>query len=468
MRDGAEKSFIGGRIDLPTEKTSREIARDIPAAIRARAFLSARLADAHLLEQFRRVSDAYSSGLIGRDEARNLLLPYAREAGRDDGTRSLRNLASTARLNRILDQNAKMARAVGQYEAMHRPANLRMFPYVIYRASVGSKTPRDSHKRYDGMVIDKRDPWLRTHWPPWEFGCNCDLQNCTAKKAETLGTVKPMSDPEDVKIESDSGFSFDPAHAFEKFDYSLVKDPGLREEAREGVEKILSESSTASAPYDTSKPADIHREENTSSGEIVSLEKLAQDGGDRIRIGVPKGAEELCRELGCNAIARETTIREVLQEVNPKYKGDPKTDLYSVNCQRAVYAYEARRRGLDVVAKPALDLNYFKDKVAQKYLTVMRNSQPSLFTSAEKLLDKILSMPNGGRAVIRADWDNTHGHAFIAEKIGGRILLLDPQTGKDASDYLGKAKKDGKFIFSRIDNLDFDINLLKEMCEARK
>ena len=107
-------------------------------------------------------------------------------------------------------------------------------------------------------------------------------------------------------------------------------------------------------------------------------------------------------------------------------------------------------------------------KVAQKYLTVMRNSQPSLFTSAEKLLDKILSMPNGGRAVIRVDWDNTHGHAFIAEKISGRILLLDPQTGKDASDYLGKAKKDGKFIFSRIDNLVFDVNLLKEMCEARK
>lgn len=128
-----------------------------------------------------------------------------------------------------------MARAVGQYEAMHRPANMKMFPYVIYRASVGSKSPRDSHKRYDGMVIDKRDPWLRTHWPPWEFGCNCDLQNCTAKKAETLGTVKPMSDPEDVKIESESGFSFDPAKAFEEYDLTSIKDEEVRSNIHDGL-----------------------------------------------------------------------------------------------------------------------------------------------------------------------------------------------------------------------------------------
>ena len=146
-----------------------------------------------------------------------------------------------------------MARAVGQYEAMHRPANMKMFPYVIYRASVGSKTPRDSHKRYDGMVIDKRDPWLRTHWPPWEFGCNCDLQNCTAKKAETLGTVKPMSDPEDVKIESESGFSFDPATAFEKYDLSLIKIDEFRDHVAEELEqrfacKISDDGQFAAAP----------------------------------------------------------------------------------------------------------------------------------------------------------------------------------------------------------------------------
>ena len=239
MPDSTRKSFAESRVNMPTGMSSREIAQNIPPEIRARAFFSARVAESHILERFRQISDAYSSGEISRDEARHLLRQFARENGRDDGTKGLRNLASTARLNLILDQNAKMARAVAQYEAMHRPANLKIFPYVIYRASVGSRSPRDSHRRYDGMIIDKRDPWLRTHWPPWEFGCNCDLENCSAKKAATLGTVKPMSDPEDVKIESESGFAFNPALGLKEFDYNLIKDQGLREEAREGVDRIL-------------------------------------------------------------------------------------------------------------------------------------------------------------------------------------------------------------------------------------
>ena len=219
MVQGAEKKFIESRVNLPTDKGSAEIARDIPAVIRARAFFSARVAEAHILERFREISDRYSSGEISRDEARHLLRQFARSEGKDDGTQSLRNLASTARLNLILDQNAKMARALGQYEAMHRPANLQMFPYVIYRASVGSKHPRGSHGQFDGKVIAKNDPWLKTHWPPWEFGCNCDLQNCTAKKAAGL----PELTDEDRKVTSQSGFEFDPEHAFEEHNLTSLQ-----------------------------------------------------------------------------------------------------------------------------------------------------------------------------------------------------------------------------------------------------
>ena len=237
MVEGREKEFITQRVNLPTGKSSSRISAEIPPEIRAKAFFSARVAEAHILERFREISDRYSSGEISRDEARHLLRQYATAHGKDDGSKGLRNLASTARLNLILDQNAKMARAVGRYETMHSPANLKMFPYVIYRASVGSKSPRDSHHKYDGMVIDKRDPWLRTHWPPWEFGCNCDLSNCSAKKAAALGTIKPLSKPEDVKIESDSGFAFDPATWFDTNDITNLKP--------ESRARILQQAETA-------------------------------------------------------------------------------------------------------------------------------------------------------------------------------------------------------------------------------
>lgn len=279
MVQGAEKKFIESRVNLPTDKGSAEIARDIPAVIRARAFFSARVAEAHILERFREISDRYSSGEISRDEARHLLRQFARSEGKDDGTKALRNLASTARLNLILDQNAKMARAVGQYEAMHRPANLQMFPYVIYRASVGSKHPRGSHGQFDGKVIAKNDPWLKNHWPPWEFGCNCDLQNCTAKKAAGL----PRLTDEDRKVASQSGFEFDPSTAFEEFDYSLIKDYELREKARIGVANILK-----GVPDQSSLRLDVASESDfpssqPESAESKTLDEFAEELEQRVR-----------------------------------------------------------------------------------------------------------------------------------------------------------------------------------------
>jgi len=233
MEMSTRQQWLANRLNVCTAMTFEELT-ELPLVVQCNMFFTwDGIDDESLLSSFRRISDAYSSGEISRDEARNLLLRSARGNGRDDGTNGLRNLASTARLNLILDQNAKMARAISQFEGMHRPANLKMFPYVIYRASVGSNHPNPRHQQYDGMIIDKRDPWLHTHWPPSELGCNCDLENCSAKKAATLGNIKPMSDPGDVKVESDSGFVFDPASA-------LVKTPdGYRAYTTDELRRFL-------------------------------------------------------------------------------------------------------------------------------------------------------------------------------------------------------------------------------------
>ena len=215
MPMNAEDQFIQNRVNLPTSKDSAGVARDIPAQIRARAFFSARVAEAHILERFRRISDDYNTGKIGRDEARALMMEYARASGKDDGTRGLRNLASTARLNLIIDQNASMAHAVGEYERMYSPSALRVFPYVRYEASVGSKKPRGSHQKYDGMIFEKSDPWLRTHWPPWDFGCHCQLVQITAKQAgKTPDMIQAPTPADKVKVEVASGFAFDPRDGF--------------------------------------------------------------------------------------------------------------------------------------------------------------------------------------------------------------------------------------------------------------
>lgn len=57
------------------------------------------------------------------------------------------------------------------------------------------------------------------------------------------------------------------------------------------------------------------------------------------------------------------TLTEALKDVNPGYKKGVK-NLYSTNCQRCVVALEARLRGLDVEALPALSMDKTKDEIA--------------------------------------------------------------------------------------------------------
>ena len=237
MPHGSELKHIQNRTNLPTDMTSKAISKTISPKIRAQSFFSARVAESNILDRFREITDSYMTGKIGRDEARNLMLEYARANNRDDGTRAITNLASSARLNLIIDQNASMARAVGDYERMYSTVNKKLFPYVIYHASVGSRKPRSEHQRYDGMIFEKDDPWLKTHWPPWDFNCHCRLENCTDKKAhKTPDLIQPPTPADKVTVESKSGFSFDPAHAFERFDLTSIPNEAQREDVAKQLE----------------------------------------------------------------------------------------------------------------------------------------------------------------------------------------------------------------------------------------
>ena len=78
LRPGTQDSLIQSRTNLPNDLNTRQISVMIPPKIRAQSFFSARVAEANILERFREITDSYMTGKIGRDEARNLMLEYAR------------------------------------------------------------------------------------------------------------------------------------------------------------------------------------------------------------------------------------------------------------------------------------------------------------------------------------------------------------------------------------------------------
>ena len=219
--------WLAKRANLTTVMNSREIAEEWTAKARAQAFFSARVAEGHILERLRSVSDAFSRGEIGLAEARTELKRFLRAEGKDDGKGGLRNLASTARLNLILEQNARMSAAVGQYQAGMDPDILERFPCWRYIGST-ALNPRDSHARYAGKVYRKDDPIWHKIFPPSDFNCKCSVEDCDEE---------PDKAPEEVEP-PESGFEFDPAHAFEEFDLTEIQDDELRKKTEEGLTRM--------------------------------------------------------------------------------------------------------------------------------------------------------------------------------------------------------------------------------------
>ena len=218
MKISDANDFIRSRTSKPTELSSRGIARTVPPKIRAHCFFSARVAEEHILDGIRNVSDRFSAGEIDRGQAVHELRSWLRAQGKDDGRASVANLASKARVNLILSQNKRMAVAVGKYAQDRDPVVEQRFPSWQYHCG---RNARDSHSRYDGMVFLKSDPIWRKIFPPWEFNCNCWVTNSDENPSP------PLDEKDRPKI-PDSGFQFDPSDAFEDYrvdQYQFGKSP---------------------------------------------------------------------------------------------------------------------------------------------------------------------------------------------------------------------------------------------------
>ena len=170
-----------------------------------------------------------------------------------------------------------------------------------------------------------------------------------------------------------------------------------------------------------------------------------------------------------------------LAKVNPNFKA--KTDKnggYRTNCQRCVPTYEARRRGLDVVAKPARTSESGSLSASDKFGS--SGSYKKVFDGAvwkkaksdpaAMVSKSLLEWGDGARAEVYVSWDvkktngQRGGHVFVAENIGGEVRFVDPQNGSsDVSSYFDIIEA-GKTEYARIDDIDFT-DALDDCCTTR-
>ena len=119
-------------------------------------------------------------------------------------------------------------------------------------------------------------------------------------------------------------------------------------------------------------------------------------------------------------------VMDALAGANPFYNGGTQGD-FTANCQRAVAAYEMRRRGYDVMALPT----YAGDRMpaANNWARVFNNAQEISVGSTNpkktqaNLEAKMQSFGSGSRGIVAIP-----GHVFNVENVGGKIRYVDAQT----------------------------------------
>lgn len=266
----AARDFLARKVDLPTTLGALDLSLKLPERIRAQSFFSARVASANVLQALRKETEAIMRGAYNYAEGRGRLKEFLAAQGYgvpavgSQGEHDLKELASTRRLDLILRQNVAMAHAVSQREVAEHPAVMELLPNYEY--SVGPN-PRAEHAAFDGLILPKTDPFWATHYPPWDYNCNCMVLDTDAEPNGKTAGFKPKT-PMDGHLDyggmrqmagNQSGFTFDstPKSVFAKPDFSRIEDPDLRSQVESAFKTKFPAIGLAAAQASAPSPSVI-------------------------------------------------------------------------------------------------------------------------------------------------------------------------------------------------------------------
>ncbi len=187
----------------------------------------------------------------------------------------------------------------------------------------------------------------------------------------------------------------------------------------------------------------------------VALEKLR---ASRIKDLTNAGKSDTIKSTSgavLDNFSRKTNVTDFsddLSKTNPNWS--TQEAQWRNNCQRCVPTYEMRRRGFNVTAKPQPEADTRNDYIAMNPWKVWKNPKLQSFNAKNDIETAMATMGDGARVQIKLVFKNGQGHTFVAEQMGGKTVFLDPQTGKECSNYFDdKATSNGwNNLFWRIDD----------------
>lgn len=133
--------------------------------------------------------------------------------------------AARARAEMQLRVHGFQAYSVARHQ--QQMATVARFPYWKYE-TVGDKRVRAAHAALDGKVLRADDPWWKTHYPPWDWGCRCIVVALDEEDAKAIGITKHNQMPTPQRSES---YTFDPSDASIDLDTLAESYKGKAKEA---------------------------------------------------------------------------------------------------------------------------------------------------------------------------------------------------------------------------------------------
>lgn len=72
-------------------------------------------------------------------------------------------------------------------------------PYYLYRTAQDDAV-RDSHSALDGIILPMDDPFWDTHYPPWDWGCRCEVIAISEDDAQAAREQDAALPPDQRKV----------------------------------------------------------------------------------------------------------------------------------------------------------------------------------------------------------------------------------------------------------------------------
>ena len=173
---------------------------DLPAQLKQRAFAVAGIEQMDVLKRLRDTIAKLPEGASWDEAKREIASEISPYVGGD-------MKAARAKAEMQLRIHGFQAYAVARHQQQMETADI--FPYWKY-VTVGDSRVRAAHAALDGKVLRADDPWWQTHYPPWDWGCRCIVEQLDEEDAEAAG----ISTHAEMPTPQRSGtFMFDPTNA---------------------------------------------------------------------------------------------------------------------------------------------------------------------------------------------------------------------------------------------------------------